>query len=291
MIQSMTGYGAATHASSNYSVTVELKSLNSKYFELMIKLPRVYLKYENKVRAYLSEKLVRGKVIFLMNVDVLNPDKRTLNINRNLVKGYYDELKSLGAFLGLESQVDLNLILNLPDVIPTEIEEEDPEEWQLIEGAMTDACKQMIASRNEEGRALDADLAQRITAISGALDEIKELAPQRTAAIRARIEQSLDDIRHKVELDQNRFEQELIFYIEKLDINEEIVRLTQHLSYFESLRKAPESNGKQLSFLSQELGREINTIGSKANDAAIQRLVVLMKDELDKIKEQIMNAI
>jgi len=287
----MTGYGAATLSSPNYKVTVELKSLNSKFLEATLKLPRVYLKYENRVRAALNRKLERGKVMMVMNVEVLNPDKRTLNVNRALVKRYYKELTEIAEFLGIPPKIDLALLLELPEVIPTEVEQEDPEEWQLVEQALSQAIDQMVESRKEEGAALDRDLARCVAAISAALEEVKVEAPRRLEDVRSRIDQAMVDLRRKVEIDRNRFEQELIFYVEKLDINEEIVRLSQHLTFFEELRQSDENNGKQLQFLSQEMGREINTIGSKANDAHIQRLVVGMKDELDKIKEQVLNIL
>lgn len=291
MVLSMTGYGSATKSSDNYKVTVELKSLNSKYLELVIKLPRIYVKYEHKVRNLLTRKLGRGKVVFLLNVEVLNAGKRTLNINKALVGKYLDELRDLSEFIGSKETVSLTTLLDLPEVIPTEMEQEDPEEWSLIEEAVKEAADKLTESRGEEGKALDNDLESSITSLESHLATVQELAPTRLANVRKRIDQSLEEIRHKVEVDPNRFEQELIFYVEKLDINEEIVRLKQHLKYFETIRKAPKSNGKQMQFLSQEMGREINTIGSKANDALIQREVVQMKDQLDKIKEQVLNVL
>ena len=249
------------------------------------------MKYESKVRNLLSKHLERGKVVMLLNVEVLSAEKRTLNINQVLVEKYKRELEELANFLQIESRLDLGLLLQLPEVLPTEIEKEDPEEWALVESALEEATKQLVISRKEEGKALDADLSIRIVNIRANLEEVKILAPMRMDEIRARIGQSLEDIRHKVELDANRFEQELVFYLEKYDINEEVVRLTQHLEFFEELRNNKKSNGKQLQFLSQEMGREINTIGSKANDASIQRMVVGMKEELDKIKEQVMNIL
>jgi uncharacterized protein (TIGR00255 family) len=288
----MTGYGSATCSSENYKVTVELKSLNSKYLEVNMKLPRVYMKYENKLRLDLTRKLERGKVIMLMNVEVLNLEKRTLNINRTLVQQYMNELADLAQFLNIPHNVDLPMLLNLPDVVPTELEQEDPEEWQLIDKATMLACEGLINSRIEEGNALAQDLDERLSIMVANLDKVRELAPRRLDTVRSRLEQAVEDIRHKVgEVDNNRFEQELIFYIERLDINEEIVRLSQHINYFKTLQHAKESNGKQLQFLGQEMGREINTIGSKANDAEIQRFVVVMKDELEKIKEQVQNII
>jgi uncharacterized protein (TIGR00255 family) len=287
----MTGYGAATCASTHYRVTVELKSLNSKYLEVAFKLPRVYMKYEHRIRNQIAALMQRGKVTFLLNVEVLQADRRTLNINQALVKKYLTELQALAQSLDIDARVDIPLLLTLPEVIPTEVEQEDPEEWSLIEQAVEQACQALLHSRNEEGQALGEDLKGRVAAIHQGLQVIQELAPARLEAIRERIGQSIEDIRHKVEADQNRFEQELIFYVEKLDINEEIVRLTQHLLYFEELRQSEQNTGKQLQFLAQEMGREINTIGSKANDAGIQRLVVAMKDELERIKEQVFNVV
>ncbi|MCI4669320.1 MAG: YicC family protein [Bacteroidia bacterium] len=291
MIQSMTGYGSATCSSPNFNVTVEIKSLNSKFLEFQLKLPRVYMKYEHKLRTSLSKNLQRGKVTLLLNVEVLTGDKRTLNINKSLVKKYHQELTDLADFLDIPAQVNMDLLLNLPEVIPTEVEHEDPEEWQLIERAAALASAELVKSRKEEGQALDRDLVAKVGEIRKNLEEVKSLAPRRLENVRSRIEQSLEEIKHKVEADPNRFEQELIFYMEKYDINEEIVRLTQHIQYFEELRATDKSNGKQLQFLSQEMGREINTIGSKANDAQIQRHVVKMKDELEKIKEQVLNIL
>ena len=291
MIESMTGYGASTRSSENYQITVEVKSLNSKYFELSLKLPRVYMKYEHLLKNKLSQKLKRGKISLLFNIEVLNEDKRTLKINRILAKKYLTEIRELGEYLDIENPVGLPFILELPEVIPTEAEQVDEEEWMLMEQAIEGATDELIKSRQEEGKALDQDLAKRREAIAESLEKVKVLAPIRMSNIRNRIEQSFDEIKHKVEVDKNRFEQELIFYMEKLDINEEIVRLDQHLSFFKQLREEKKSNGKQLQFLSQEMGREINTIGSKANDAGIQRLVVGMKNELEKIKEQVLNIV
>lgn len=291
MIQSMTGYGAATVSSERYRLTIELKSLNSKYLELITKLPRGYMKYEHKIRGEVSSQLKRGKISLMFNVEVLKADGRTLNINQALVKKYMEELENLAEYLEVEAHIDLPLLLNLPEVIPTDQEDEDPEEWQLFEQALKTACKRMIESRTDEGKALDRDLGERISSIRAYLEEVKKLAPGRLDYIRNRIDQAFEEIKHKVEADPNRFEQELLFYMEKYDINEEIVRLEQHLSYFDELRFTEESNGKQLQFLSQEMGREINTIGSKANDANIQRNVVGMKDELEKIKEQVLNVV
>lgn len=292
MVLSMTGYGSASRSSANYKVTVELKTLNSKFFELSSKLPRNYAKYESDIRQMLMKKLDRGKVSMLLNIEVLQAEKRTLNINKVLAGKYLAELTALADSLEIPAKIDLPFLLDLPEVIPTEIDQDDPEEWELVQGALSDAIVELLNSREEEGKALDLDLVERQEAIQQALSQIEILAPERAEKVRARLDQALQDIRDKIkDVDKNRFEQELIYYLEKLDINEEIVRLSQHLKLFKELRSNDVSNGKQLQFVSQEMGREINTIGSKANHAGIQRLVVGMKDDLEKIKEQVLNIV
>ncbi len=291
MILSMTGYGAGHASSPNYQVTIELKSLNNKYFELMLKLPRLYLKYEHKIRSGLSKQLERGKVTAFINVEVLNSEKRSLNINTNLAKGYFEELEATRKTLGITKEIDIPFILSLPEVLPVDTAEPDPEEWELIQQAIEDACKRLIESRREEGQALEDDLSRRLAAITEALAEVERLAPERIALVRDRIQSAMNDLKGRIDFDPNRFEQELTYYIEKLDINEEIVRLRQHLTYFEQIKAAKASSGKKLNFVAQEMGREINTIGSKAQNAEVQRHVVRMKDELDKIKEQVLNIV
>lgn len=292
MVLSMTGYGSASRSSANYKVTVELKTLNSKFFELSSKLPRNYAKYESDIRQMLMKKLDRGKVSMLLNIEVLQAEKRTLNINKVLAGKYLAELTALADSLEIPAKIDLPFLLDLPEVIPTEMDQDDPEEWELVKGALSDASDQLLLSREEEGKALDVDLVTRQESIQDALGQIEILAPERAEKVRARLDQALQDIRDKIkDVDKNRFEQELIYYLEKLDVNEEIVRLSQHLKLFKELRSNDVSNGKQLQFVSQEMGREINTIGSKANHAGIQRLVVGMKDDLEKIKEQVLNIV
>ena len=291
MILSMTGYGSATAESANYKITVELKSLNNKYFELSLRVPRIYMQYEHKVRQLLSNELQRGKVSMFLNAEVMNPEKRSLNINQVLAESYLKELNAARARLNIAQEVDLPYLMGLPEIIPVESAEPDPEEWELIQQATLAAAAKLTETRKHEGEALAADLEQRVTAISSNLMEVETRAPERIDAIRERLMNALSDLKGKVDFDPNRFEQELIFYIEKLDINEEIVRLRQHLTYFEQMKKFPQSNGKKLNFIAQEMGREINTIGSKAQNAEIQRFVVAMKDELDKIKEQVLNIV
>lgn len=287
----MTGYGSATASSNDFKVTVELKSLNSKFVEVNLKLPRTYLTHEVTIRNYLVGELKRGKINALITVEVLNPEKSRLKINRDIVRGYVNELKILKDELGLTAPLDLEYLLTLPDAISNDDNSEDPEEWNLIQQAMETAAKSITQSRVREGKALEDDLKLRCELIAISLEAVEALLPQRIDAIRSRILASLNEIVDRVNIDGNRFEQELIYYIEKLDVNEEIVRLKKHIDYFEATLKESESNGKKLGFISQEMGREINTIGSKANDAEIQFYVVKMKEELEKIKEQLMNII
>lgn len=290
MIQSMTGYGMSIGNSENYKVSVEIKSLNSKFFELALKVPRSYLKYENQLRNYLTKELERGKVTVLINIEVLNPTKRQLNINYTVLETYITELRNIERKYSLHPPT-IEQLLVLPDVMQEEATKEDADEWQIIYDTTLLACEALVKNRKEEGLSLEKDFINRLDAIDASLSEVEKLAPERLTAVRTRMEQTLSEIQKRVEVDKNRFEQELIFYIEKLDINEEIVRLRQHLSFFRQAMQDVASNGKQLNFISQEMGREINTIGSKANDATMQRIVVRMKDELEKIKEQTMNIV
>ena len=289
MIQSMTGYGSATLSSENYKVTVELKSLNSKFLEINMKIPRSYMQNELALRNFLTQHLGRGKINAALTVEVLNPAKSSLKINRSLVSAYAAELTQLAEEVGLKNDISLEYILSLPDTMLSDSSEGDPEEWKLIELCFQNGVRQLVESRAEEGKALERDLRIRCELIESNLEEIIKVMPQRIENARTRILQSLNDLQDSFNIDSNRFEQELIYYIEKMDINEEVVRLRKHLQYFISTVDEEESNGKKLGFISQEMGREINTIGSKANDADLQVFVVKMKEELEKIKEQILN--
>lgn len=292
MVLSMTGYGGSSLANENYRVSVELKSLNSKYIEVNMKLPRTYMRQEMELRNYLIKRLERGKINVLMTVEVINPDLNKLNINKPLVLAYTRELENLRSELQIHAPLDLEYILSLPDAIQTDAADSDPEEWMMIRQAFETATDRMIESRSKEGAATLDDLRGCRNRIKENLEEIKELLPDRQQYIRDRIENAINEIRDRAQIDGNRYEQELIYYIEKLDINEEIVRLTKHLEYFEqTLEEKEKSNGKKLGFISQEMGREINTIGSKANNAGIQQRVVRMKEELERIKEQVLNIV
>lgn len=291
MVQSMTGYGSASLASENYKATVELKSLNSKFAEINLKLPRIYMQQEIVIRNMLTQALQRGKVNAVLTLEVLNPDKLKLLINRPLVHAYTRELEELRQELGLQQGVTLEYILGLPDAIMSDGGENDPEELELVQKAFALATERILQSRNEEGKALEDDMRSCGHNIAVALTKVEELLPQRLENIRARLSTALNEVKERAQLDGNRYEQELIYYIEKLDVNEEIVRLTKHLEYFQATLSEKESNGKKLSFILQEMGREINTIGSKANHAGIQVHVVRMKEELERIKEQVQNIV
>ncbi|MCB9231767.1 MAG: YicC family protein [Bacteroidia bacterium] len=289
MVKSMTGYGSFTISSDNYKVTVELKSLNSKFVELNLKIPKNYMQNELVLRNLLTQHLKRGKISAVLTVEVLNPEKHPLRINRPLVAAYVRELKSMREEMGIISEPDFGFLMTLPDAMSSEPEEADPEEWKLIELAFQNAVKELVESRRAEGKALERDLGIRCELIHANLKEIEKRLVHRLENVRTRMLQTLNELQDSFNIDGNRFEQELIYYIEKMDINEEIVRLTKHLEYFVQTLDEEESNGKKLGFIAQEIGREINTIGSKANDAEIQVFVVKMKEELEKIKEQVRN--
>lgn len=291
MIQSMTGYGAASLSSDNYKISVELKSLNSKFLEINMKLPRSYMQEELVLRNMLTAALERGKVNVNLSIEVLNPDKHQLRLNKALIAAYARDLEKLRTDLGLQSGVSLEYILALPDAMTPEGGDGDPEEWNMIDQCFREATRLLNESRASEGAALAEDLLLRNENIGHLLIEVGKLLPQRYDAMRARIEAVMADVQSKVGNNADRFEQELIFYLEKLDINEEMVRLEQHVNYFRQALAENVSNGKKLGFISQEMGREINTIGSKANDATIQVLVVQMKEDLERIKEQVLNIV
>lgn len=291
MVESMTGYGAHTETSDNYKVTVELKSLNSKFIEHNIKIPRSYMKNEVSLRTFLTKKLRRGKISTVLTVEVLNPDKHSLRINQPLVDAYVKQLEAARSSAGIEERPTLEYILSLPDVMMSENGDADPEEWEMIQKSFEAAADDLVKSRLEEGKALLEDMRSSCDEIGKNLAEVKAKLPGRTENIRSRIESTVKELKDNLVHDPNRFEQELIYYIEKLDINEEIVRLDKHIKYFMEMLTNEESNGKRLGFVAQEMGREINTIGSKANDADMQVHVVKMKEELEKIKEQVLNIV
>ena len=291
MIKSMTGYGKAECELKDRKVVIEIKSLNSKNFDLYTKIPGIYREKELEIRNIISKKLLRGKVEFVLYYEITDENKAT-TINSGVVKNYIHQLRTIADDLKLEtSEQLLQMAIRLPDTLNVEREEIEEKEWTVITQAIEEALDKLDEFRSQEGRYLKDDIEQRIKIIVEKKNEITPFEVDRTEKIKEKLKDSLNKTFDEKDYDKNRFEQELIYYLEKLDITEEKVRLTNHCNYFIEMLNEPESNGKKLGFISQEIGREINTIGSKANDSDIQKLVVLMKDELEKIKEQMLNIL
>ncbi|MFT4575878.1 MAG: hypothetical protein ACI9SI_000791 [Polaribacter sp.] len=288
MIQSMTGYGKSILQLPTKKVTIEIKTLNSKNLDLNVRIPSYYKEKELAVRKKLASGLVRGKIDFSIYVE-MTADEASTVINKTVVNDYVQQLKNM---LFTESNNDVELLkmaMRMPDALKTEREELDEGEWKLIEEVIEEALKETIQYRVDEAASLEDDFKLRILNIRKYLEEVNALDEERLKDVRARLRKSIDDL--KVEIDENRFEQELIYYLEKLDINEEKVRLGNHLEYFLQELDSEDSNGKKLGFIVQEIGREVNTTGSKANYASMQKSVIQMKNELEKIKEQILNVL
>ena len=281
----MTGFGKHVLQLPGKKITVELKTLNSKNLDINARVPQAYREKELVFRNSIAQALSRGKIDFGLYVEA-NGEAASSKINEGVVRDYMGQL---GQIAGGDQLQLLEIALRLPDTLRTEKEEVDPEEFRQIQEALHQALEDVNAFRSEEGKTLEADFSDRIHAIQGYLQEVETLDGERLAAVRQRLEKAVAELRETV--DPNRFEQELIYYLEKYDITEEKVRLSKHLEYFLSTMGSGDSNGKKLGFICQEIGREINTIGSKANDAPMQRVVVQMKDQLEKIKEQILNVL
>ncbi len=291
MIKSMTGYGKAVAEISGKKIMIEIKSLNSKQFDLNARLPWLYREKETDIRNLLSQKLDRGKIDLTITLDVMDSEVVPV-INKTVVKCYYNQIKEISDELGIKSNGEIfSTILKLPDALKTEKQELNDEEWKLVLDTLNESVIQLDTYRTEEGRSIEADLRACIIRISAFLEEIRNFEGDRIIRIREKLNSLLAENFVRENIDENRFEQELIFYLEKLDINEEKVRLKNHCDYFIEKIASQPPNGKMLNFIAQEMGREINTIGSKANDAAIQKLVVMMKDDLEKIKEQTLNIL
>jgi len=289
MIKSMTGFGKATAESGDKTITVEIRALNSKGADISLRLSSGLRNYELELRNQLSKQLERGKIDLSIFVES-NTAETPVEINLPLAKAYHAQLKKLATELNEPMEDSLQHLLKFPDIMKSERKETDEHEWKLIKGCVNEAIKQLNDFRDTEGRSLQKDFEDRLNKIGTYLEEIKKLDMHRITTIKDRIRNNMADVIGKDKIDENRFEQELIYYIEKLDINEEKVRLKTHLDYFIDTCKE-NSAGRKLNFISQEIGREINTIGSKANDAGMQKFVVLMKDELEKIKEQANNVL
>lgn len=295
MLKSMTGYGKATIESETLSVTAEVKSLNSKFLDIFCRIPRSYSEREIEIRNLITQSLERGKVEFTLTVTPVGEASAGTVVNRTLVKAYYRDLHQTAEELGFApTPTDvLRMALQMPNTYSADspTEEQQAAEAAQIQKTVLEALKKCNEFRQQEGRALGKAFRGAIQKISDLLLEVEELDKNRIPAVRERLRKNVRDLIQDETFDQNRFEQELVYFIEKFDISEEKVRLMNHLSYFIETLQNKESNGKKLNFIAQEIGREINTIGSKANDAPIQHLVVQMKDELEKVKEQTANII
>lgn len=286
MILSMTGFGKASLQLSTKKITVEVKSLNSKGLDLNTRMPSVYRENELALRNLLAQKLERGKVDFSLFVEVTG-EETSSKINAPIVKAYIAQMK---AILPDADETELmKMAVRMPDTMKTEREEIDENEWKQIQTVIDEAIENMLSFRKSEGASLEKEFTLRIENIRSYMNQALALDPERVTAIKERLQTAIDEL--KVNVDTNRFEQELIYYLEKLDITEEKVRLTNHLDYFLQTLNGSEANGRKLGFITQEMGREINTMGSKSNHAEMQKLVVMMKDELEKIKEQVLNVL
>lgn len=286
MILSMTGFGKASLQLSTKKITVEVKSLNSKGLDLNTRMPSVYRENELALRNLLALKLERGKVDFSLYVEVTGEDTSS-KINAPIVKAYMAQLKTI---LPNADETELmKMAIRMPDTMKTEREEIDENEWKQIQTVIDEAIENMLSFRKSEGASLEKEFTLRIENIRNYMNQALVLDPERVNNIKERLQTAIDEL--KVNVDTNRFEQELIYYLEKLDITEEKVRLTNHLDYFLQTLNGSEANGRKLGFITQEMGREINTMGSKSNHAGMQKLVVMMKDELEKIKEQVLNVL
>ncbi len=287
----MTGYGCGARDNHKVKYTVEIKSLNSKFLELTLRLPKAFSDKELTLRSECTRLIERGKVNITVTVEYVDQTAAAATINTELLKNYFRQLEAVANELGTNRGNLFELALNMPEVISHNEEEADEEEAALLLNAFQEAVAQLNEFRKDEGVVLKQDLSTRTQDILRLLTEVEAVETDRIPLIRDRISQYMDETVGKENVDMNRFEQELIFYIDKLDITEEKVRLRSHCNYFLQALDAADANGKKLGFISQEMGREINTLGSKANHAGIQQIVIRMKEELEKIKEQLLNVL
>ncbi len=287
----MTGYGKSTFTINNKKITVEIKSLNSKQLDINSRLPGFYKEKEMEIRALLGKVLLRGKIDFSMYAEISGTENVSV-VNTDLVKAYYKQLQGIAAELDVDNPAELlSIVMRLPEVLKNEREELNDDEWQVVLQGINNAVESIIAFRKQEGAALQTEIADRIKLIKNLLLQVDSFELQRIERIKERLRQNLKELAENDNIDENRFEQEMIFYLEKLDITEEKVRLAHHCDYFINTIETSESEGKKLGFITQEIGREINTLGSKANDSDIQKIVIQMKDELEKVKEQLLNIL
>ncbi len=287
----MTGYGKAMLETPQRKITVEIKSLNSKQADINTRLPWICKEKELDIRNMVIRKLERGKIDISIGFDTMDGEQAPV-INKNNVRSYYDQMQEISSELGIKDNAGLlAIVMRLPETLRTEKPELTDDEWQRIAGLTEEALAMADLYRLEEGKAMEKDLSKSVASILNYLDNLGAVEGDRISRMREKLTATLKEAVGSENIDKNRFEQELIFYLEKFDINEEKVRLKKHCDYFLETMKTEGTNGKMLNFISQEMGREINTIGSKANDAAMQKLVVMMKDELEKIKELTLNIL
>ncbi|MCF8226367.1 MAG: YicC family protein [Bacteroidales bacterium] len=289
MLKSMTGYGKAECLMPTRKLTIEIKSLNSKQIDTSTRLPSIYREKELEIRQLLARALERGKIECTFHYEIT--EGAGVVINKNVFRYYIDQLKDIAEENNLDSGDLLSAVVRLPDTVVSEKSGPEAGEWKLVKKGILDALEELDQFRIQEGEALEKDIIESIKLIGQKLTLIEPYENDRVTRIRDRIRTNLSDLKLEEKIDENRFEQELLYYLEKLDINEEKVRLKNHLDYFMDILGKGSPNGKKLGFISQEIGREINTLGSKANHSEIQRLIMEMKDELEKIKEQILNVL
>ncbi|MHC0439334.1 YicC/YloC family endoribonuclease [Flavobacterium sp. 3-210] len=286
MIHSMTGFGKASLQLPTKKITVEVKSLNSKGLDLNVRMPSVYREMELGLRTLISTKLERGKIDFGIYIES-TAEQTSTKVNVPVVKNYIAQLQEV--YPDADVTELMKMAVRMPDTLKTEREEIDENDWDQIQVTIDEAIQNILSFRKDEGASLEKEFNLRIGNIRQYMDDALALDPERVQAIKDRLQTAISEL--QVNVDENRFEQELIYYLEKLDITEEKVRLTNHLDYFLETLNGTEANGRKLGFITQEMGREINTMGSKSNHAQMQKLVVMMKDELEKIKEQVLNVL
>lgn len=291
MVKSMTGFGHSEVVTEKRKITVEIRTINSKQLDLSLRLPSMYRSEEQEIRTILTNSLVRGRVDCFVSYENLTVSTQASQINKEMFKEYYEQIKETAQSVGydLESESLVHTILRMPDVMSSKSEEIPEEELVALKQAVSEAVEKINDFRQQEGAVLISDLIQRTNVILAFLKEIETYEDERTETVKTRLAENLE--KAQVTVDENRFEQEIIYYLERYDITEEKVRLAQHCGYFIETAQQDDNVGRKLGFISQEMGREINTIGSKANHTEIQKIVVQMKDELEKIKEQLLNIL
>ncbi|MDR0865735.1 MAG: YicC family protein [Candidatus Symbiothrix sp.] len=290
MIQSMTGFGKAVTELPNKKISVEIKSLNSKQLDLSARIPSVYREKELEIRTLLSQEIERGKVDFLIALEHIDTNISS-QINQSAVESYYEQIQNIAGKLNINPPENwFSVILRLPETIKTEVAEVNENEWESVKETIGEALKTFNAFRKQEGAMLEQVFRKKIHAIAGLLQEIEQYDAERVEKIKTRMADTIKKL-DLTSYDENRFEQEMIYYIERLDVNEEKSRLGNHLKYFLETMDTEKSQGRKLGFITQEIGREVNTLGSKSNHAEMQKIVVQMKDELEQVKEQILNVL